>query len=113
MPWNNERYRLEIRSSSIHHRGPRRPGGGSPPRAGRPEATPPGSAGVAREPGGVVSCQGRGPRQVMATGRRSAGSGLGADLGRGLGLLDDLLLEPREHLLILEELHAKAPLALG
>ena len=34
------------------------------------------------------------------------GSSLGADLGEGLGLLDDLLLEPRGHLLVLEELQA-------
>src|SRR5262249_11906516 len=44
--------------------------------------------------------------------RRGAWS-LGPDLREGLGLLDDLLLEPRGDLLILEELHAEAPLALG
>src|SRR4051812_7656558 len=40
-------------------------------------------------------------------------SRLGADLGKSLRLLDDLVLKSRRQLLILVELHAEAPLALG
>ena len=71
----------------------------SPDRAGSGRTRKPRMAGYA----GYGRQERGGPRAVAAN-----ASGLGE-----LGLLDDLFLEARGHLLVLEEFHAETPLALS